>query len=118
MSRFKKTVTVSAVLILEFLSLSLFTNRIVSSAKAYVPPLLHTPSHTEARVARLDSPAKTDGGFVFESYGEPTPRSGVFLNAEENREISVRSFLVRPLFFSIILASKVPRYISKSVLNL
>jgi hypothetical protein len=119
MSRVKKKFAALAVLLsLEFLSPGLFTNGIFSYANEYGPPLLQALSHTDAGVVKLDSSAKTDGGFVLESYGEPTPRSAVLLTAEENRGTSVRRFLVSPLFFRIILAPKVPRYISKSVLNL
>jgi hypothetical protein len=118
MSRVKKKFAALAVLLsLEFLFMGLFTNGF-SWINQYIPPLLQAPSYTDADVVKLDSPAKTDGGFVLESHAEPTPRSGVFLTAEENPGISVRSFLVSPLFFRIVLAPKVPRYISKSVLNL
>ena len=117
MSRVNKKIAALAVLFgLEFLSLGLFTNGTFSWTNQYITPLLKDASRTDVRVAKLD--AKTSGGFVLESYGEPTPQSGVFLAAKENSGISVRSFVVSPLFFRIILAPKVPRYIAKSVLNL
>jgi hypothetical protein len=114
----KKLVALSALFALEFLSLGFFTNGTFSWATHYVPRLLKATLYAHARAAKLDSPAKADGGFVLESSGEPTPSSGVFLTAKENVGISHRSFVVSPLFFKIILAPKVSRYISKSVLIL
>jgi hypothetical protein len=119
MSRVKKKLSALAVLVsLEFLFLGVFTNGTFSWANQYLPPLLKGALHTDASAAKLDSPAKTDGRFVFESSGEPTSPSGVFLTAKENVGISLRSFVVSPLFFRIILAPKVSRYLSKSVLLL
>jgi hypothetical protein len=114
----KKPLALSVLFSLEFLSLGLFTNGTFSWTNQYVPPLLKAASHTDASAVKLDSPAKTDGRFVFESSGEPTSPSGVFLTAKENIGISLRSFVVSPLFFRNILAPKVSRYISKSVLNI
>ena len=117
MSRVNKKIAALAVLFsLEFLPLGLFTNGSFSWSNQYIPPLLEGASRTEVQVVKLA--AKTNGGFVLESYGEPTPQSGVFLAAKENSGISARSFVVSPLFFRIILAPKVPRYIANSVLNL
>ena len=114
MSRVKKKfVTLAVLFSLEFLFLSLFANGTFSWTNQYVPPLLQATQQTDARAVKLDSPAKTDGGFVLKSYGEPT---GVFLTAKENVGISFRSFVVSPVFFRIILSPKVPRYISQSVL--
>ena len=119
MSPVKKKLSVLSVLFsLEFLSLGFFTNGTFSWSTHYVPPLLKTASHTHARAVKLDSPAKTDGRFVLERYSEPTPRSGVFLTARENAKVSLQSFVVGPFFFRMILAPKVSRYISKSVLNI
>lgn len=119
MSRVKKKVAGLAVLVgLEFLFLGLFTNGTFSWTNQYVPPLLKAAAHTDARAVRLDSPVKTDGRFVLERYTEPTPRSGSFLTAKENTEVPLRSFVIVRLFFRIILAPKVSRYIFKSVLNI
>jgi hypothetical protein len=119
MSRVKQQLSALSVLFsLEFLSLGFFANGTFSWSTQHVPPLLKAASHAHARAVKLDSPAKPDGRFVFESSGEPTSPSGVFLTAKENVGISLRSFVVSPLFFRIILAPKVSRYISKSVLNL
>jgi hypothetical protein len=119
MSRVKKTALALAVLFsLQFLSLGLFTNGTFSWTDQYVPPLLKAVSHTDAGVVKLDSAAKTDGAFIFERHGELTPRSGGFLAAKEPAEVFLQSFIVVPLFFRIILAPKVSRYISKSVLVL
>jgi hypothetical protein len=119
MSRLKnKLAALSVLFSLEFLSLGLFTNGTFSWTRQYVPPLLKEALHTDASAVKLDSPAKTDGGFILESSGEPIPSSGVFLTAKENVGISHRSFVVSALFFKIILAPKVSRYISKSVLIL
>jgi hypothetical protein len=109
MSRFKKTAWALAVLFsLEFLSLGLFINGTFSWTNQYVPHLLKAASHTNASVVKLDSPAKSDGRFVLQSYVEPI--------AKENGGISPRSLVISPLFRRIILAPKVSRYISKSVL--
>jgi len=117
MSRVKKQLSALSVLLgLEFLSLGLFTHGTFSWANQHVPPLLKAASHIDFRVVELY--AKTDGGLVLESNGEPTPRSAVFLTAKKILGISVPSVVVSPLFFRIILTPKVPRYISKSVLNL
>jgi hypothetical protein len=119
MSRVKKQLFALSVLFgLEFLSLSFFTNGTFSWGTPCVPCVLKATSHAHARAAKLDSPAKADGGFVLESFVEPIPSSGVFLTAKENVGIPRRSFVVSPLFFKIILAPKVSRYISKSVLIL
>jgi hypothetical protein len=114
----KKLVALSALFALEFLSLGFFTNGTFSWGTYYVPRRLKATLYAHARAAKLDSPAKADGGFALESSGEPTPSSEVFLTAKENVGISHRSFVVSPLFFQIILAPKVSRYISKSVLIL
>ena len=119
MSRVQKTAVALAVLFsLEFLSLGFFTNGTFSRGIHYVPPLLKAISHAHARAAKLDSLVKPDSRFVLETSGEPIPLSGVFLTARENVGISHRRFVVSPLFFKSILAPKVSRYISKSVLNL
>ena len=119
MSSVKKTaLALSVLLSLEFLFLGLFTNGTFSWTNQYVPPLLKAISHAHARAAKLDSLVKPDSRFVLETSGEPIPLSGVFLTARENVGISHRRFVVSPLFFKSILAPKVSRYISKSVLNL
>ena len=103
MSRVKKKFAALAVLFsLEFLFLGLFTNGTFSWTRQYIPPLLKEALHTDAGVVKLDSPAKTDGGFVFERYGEVTPRSGEFLAAKETAKVSLRSFVVVRLFSRII----------------
>ena len=119
MSRVQKTaVALSVLFSLEFFFLGLFPNGTFAWTNQYVPPLLKAASHTDASAVKLDSAAKTDGGFILEGSGEPIPSLGVFLTAKENVGISHRSFVVSPLFFKIILAPKVSRYISKSVLIL
>jgi hypothetical protein len=115
MSRVKKNFVALTVLFsLEFFSLGLFTNRIFSWTNQYVP----VAAHTDAGALKLVSPAKTDGGFILKSYGEPTPQSEAFLTATQKPGISIRSLVVSRLFLRIIFAPKVSRYISKSVLNL
>jgi hypothetical protein len=114
MSRVKNRLAALAVLFgIELLPLGLFTGETSRSDQ-------HTPAaaQTDASAVKLDSPAKTDGGFVFGNYVEPTPRSGAFLTAKEKPGIFVRSFVVNPPFFRIIFAPKVSRYIYKSVLTL
>lgn len=117
MSRMNKKIAALAVLFsVEFLGLGLSTNGTFFWTHQYFPPLLEAASHTDFRIVELC--AKTDDGFVLENYGEPTRQSEVFLTVKENLGISVRSFVLSPLFFRIILTPKVPRYISKAVLNL
>ena len=119
MSRVNKTALALSVLFsLEFLFLGLFPNGTFVWANQYVSPLLEAASHTDAGVVKLDSPAKTDGASVLEGYGEVTPRSGGFLAAKEAAEVFLQSFIVVPLSFRFILAPKVSRYLSKSVLIL
>ena len=119
MSRVKKTALGLSVLFsLEFLFLGLFPNRTFAWTNQYVPPPLKAASHTYAGIVKLNSPAKTDGASVLESYGEVTPRSGGFLAAKETAEVFLQSFIAVPLSFRFILAPKVSRYLSKSVLIL
>jgi len=119
MSRLKKTLFVGSVLLsLEFLSLGFFITRTFAWTNQHVPPLLTAVPPVDAGPVRLDSPAKTDGSFVLEKDGEITPRSGGFLTTIEPAQVFLRSLVVVPFFFRIILTPKVSRYISKSVLNL
>jgi hypothetical protein len=90
----------------------------LSWSTPYVTPLLKATSHNHATAVKLDSPAKPNDSFVLASDGEQMPRSRVFFLAKETATPSLRSFVVVPLFFRIILAPKVSRYISKSVLNI
>jgi hypothetical protein len=109
MSPVKKTaLALSVLLSLEFLFLGLFTNGTFSWTNQYVPPLLKAALHADASAVKLDSPAKTNGGFVLERYGELTPRSGGFLAAKENVGISFRSFVVSPLFRILWLPKYLP----------
>jgi hypothetical protein len=117
MSRVKKTsLALSVLFSLGFLSLGLFTNRTLSWTSQHVPLLLNAASYIDARTVKLDSPSKSDGRFVLDSYGESRPPSGVFLAAQETVGIFRRRFVVRPLFLRTLLAPKVSRYIFKSVL--
>ena len=119
MSRVKKTALALSVLFsLEFLFLGLFANETFAWTNQYVPPLLEAASRTDAGIVKLDSPAKTDGASILESYGEVTPRSGGFLAANDTAEVFLQSFIVVPLSFRFIPAPKVSRYLSKSVLIL
>ena len=102
---------------LHALSLSLFSSGIFSWSNQYDSTLLKAASRTDAGVT-LETPAKTDDGFVLKGYDEPTPRSGIVLTAKESSGISVRSFVVNPFFFRITFAPKVSRYVCKSVLNI
>ena len=119
MSRVKQTALALSVLFsLEFLFLGLCPNRTFVWTKQSVPPPLKAASHTDAGVVKFDSPARTDGASVLESYGEVSPRSGGFLAATEIAEVFLQSFIVVPLSFRFIVAPKVSRYLSKSVLIL
>jgi hypothetical protein len=115
-----KTILLAALVLLslEFLSPSLFTNRIFARTAQPIPPLLKAASHDDGSAAKIDFPATTAARFVLEMYGELTPRSGVFLTAKENAGVSPRSVIVVPHFFTMIFAPKVSRHISKSVLNI
>ena len=118
MSRVNTILAAWAVLFgLEFVSLGLATNATFSWTNEYIPPLQMDSSHIATGDIKSDFPA-TDGGLVLESYGERTPQSGVFLTTKENLWISIRRFVDSSLCSRIILAPKVPRYVSKSVLNL
>src|SRR5262249_44594809 len=118
MSRVKKKLAAVAVFFtLELLSLGLFTNGTFSWSNQHILVTTKTDTTTSTTL-KLSSPAKRDDAFVFRSYGEPTRRFGIFLTAKESLGISARSFVASPLFCRIILAPKVSRYISKSVLNL
>ena len=103
---------------LEFLSLGLFTNGTFSWTDQYVPPLLKAVSHTDAGVVKLDSRRNLMALSFLRGIGELTPRSSGFLVTKEPAEVFLQSFIVVPLFFRIILAPKVSRYLSKSVLVL
>jgi hypothetical protein len=119
MSRVKQKLSVLSVLFsVEFLSLGVFTIGTFSWSTQHVPPLLEAASHAHARAVKLDSPPETDGRFVLESDGEPKAPSATFLTTNDPAQVFLRSFVVVPLFFRIILTPKVSRYISKSVLNL
>jgi hypothetical protein len=119
MSRLKKTLFVGSVLLsLEFLSLGFFINRTFAWGNQHVPSLLTATPPVDASPVRLDSPAKTDASFVLEKDGEITPRSGGFLTTIERAQVFLRSVVVVPFSFRIILTPKVSRYIFKSVLNL
>jgi len=119
MSRAKKTLFVlSALFSLEFLSLGFFTNGIFAWTVRHVPPMLRAAPHSPDSAVKLNSPAKTDSCLVLERYAELTPHSAGFLTANENAGFSLRNLRVVPLRFRIILAPKVSRYISNSVLNI
>ena len=115
MSRLKKKLVALAVVFsVGFLSLGFFANGAFS--RAALSPL--NTSHANLSAIKLASLAKTAGCFVFKEYDELTPRSGNFLTAKETAQFSLRRYTVVPFRFRIILAPKVSRYISKSVLNI
>jgi hypothetical protein len=119
MSRTQKTLFVLSVLFgLEFFSLGFFAKGISSRTARHVPPLLKTAPHSPESAVTLDSPAKTDSRFILEKYADLTPGSTGFLSANENARFSLKNSRIVPLRFRIILAPKVSRYISKSVLNI
>ncbi|MGH7795356.1 MAG: hypothetical protein ACREQ2_10730 [Candidatus Binatia bacterium] len=104
---------------LQVLSQDLFSGGNFSPTDPPITPRLKAASHTLARAAKLDFPATPAGRFVLEMYGELTPRSGDFLSAKEPAGVSLRSFIVvPPSVRMIILAPKVSRHLSKSVLNI
>lgn len=83
MTHVKTTFAALAVLFsVGFLFLALFASGTVSGPSHHVP----AASHTDASIVKLDTATRTDGGFVLKSYGESTPRSGVFLTAKERPE--------------------------------
>jgi len=115
----KRTLFVlSALFSLEFLSLGFLTNGLFSWAGRHVPSLLNAASHINARAIKFDSTAKIDRTSVLEQCCEPIPHPDGFLATKGNAEASRRSVIVAPLFDKIVLAPKVSRYISKSVLNI
>ena len=118
MSRLKeKLVALAVVFSVGFLSLGFFANRAFSRAAEHVLSPLNT-SHANLSAIKLASLAKTAGCFVLKEYDELTPRSGNFLTAKETAQFSLRRYTVVPFRFRIILAPRVSRYISKSVLNI
>ena len=119
MSRLKKKLVALAVVFsVGFLSLGFFANGAFSRAAEHVLSPLNTTSHANLSAIKLASLAKTAGCFVFKEYDELTPRSGNFLAAKETAQFSLRRYTVVPFRFRIILAPRVSRYISKSVLNI
>ena len=103
----------------ELLCLAFLTNGNVSWTMQHIPRLLKGTPHINTDAVKLDSPDKTYGRFVREVSDEPTPlRPAGFINAKENAGISLRSFMPVPHRFRSIIAPKVSRYISKSVLNI
>jgi hypothetical protein len=105
----------SFLLSVEFLSLGFFINLTFAWINQHVSPLL-TP--VDARPVRFDSPANTDGRFIFKKVGEITPRSGGFLTTTEPAQVFLRNRVIIPYSFRIIITPKVSRYIAKSVFNL
>jgi hypothetical protein len=105
-----------ALLSLESLSLSLFTKGVFSQTARPFAPLLNTASHDHAGAGKIDFPATTAAHFDLQIFGELMPRPAGFLTAKEN--VSPRSVIVVRHFPTMIFAPKVPRYISKSVLNI
>jgi uncharacterized membrane protein YedE/YeeE len=119
MSCAKKTLFVLSVLFgVEFFSLGFSAKGIFSWTARHVAPLLQAAPHTHDSAVKLESPAKSDGHVVFEKYAELTPDSAGFLTGNGNADFSLRNSRVVSLRFRIILAPKVSRYISKSVLNI
>ena len=110
----KKTLALSVLFSLEFLSLGLFTNGTFSWTNQYVPPLLKAASHTDASVVKQYSSAESGSRVDLKTYDQPTPRSEKFLTAD----VSLRSFTIVPPHCRVTLAPKVSRYIAKSVLNI
>jgi uncharacterized membrane protein YedE/YeeE len=115
----KKTLFVLPALFgLEFLFLGFFTNGIFSWTVRHVAPLLKGAAGTPERTVQLNFPAKIVHGFALEGYNDRTPRSAGFLIANENAKFSLKNLTTVPLRFRVILAPRVSRYISKSVLNI
>lgn len=115
----KKTLFVLPALFgLEFLFLGFFTNGIFSWTVRHVTPLLKGAPRTPESTVELNFPAKTVRRCVLEGYTEPTSRSAEFLTPNQNAKFSLKNLTTVPLRFRIILAPKVSRYISKSVLNI
>jgi hypothetical protein len=114
----KKILWASLVLlILECLSLGVFINGTFSRTPQPIAPVLRAASHIDSGAAKFESHAKTAVRFVLEMYGELAPRSPAFLTAKEIGAVSLRRFIFVPLF-RVILAPKVSRYVTRSVLNI
>jgi hypothetical protein len=119
MLRVKKPLSgLSALFVLDFLSLFCFTSGTLPWSAQHVSRLLKPASHASAKTGKLYSSARTDERLVLESDGEPKPGSEVVLTAKENFRISRRSLVLSSLYFRTILVPKVSRYIFKSVLNI
>jgi hypothetical protein len=87
-----------ALLSLESVSLSLFTQGVFSRTRRPIPP---AAAHFDLQIS-----------------GELMSRPEGFLTAKENAGVSPRGVIVVRHFSTMVLAPKVPRYISKSVLNI
>jgi hypothetical protein len=121
MSRVKTILLAALVLLsLAFLSPSLFTSGAIDRSAQPIPAVLKATSHDNAGAAKakINIPATTAAQFILEMYGELPPRSEGFLTTSENAGVARPSVIVVPHVFLGILAPKVSRYISKSVLNI
>ncbi len=117
MLRAKKTLVVLPALFgLEFLFLGVFTNGIFSWTVRHVAPLLKGAQRAPESTVKSDFTSKSDG--VLGGYTEATSRSVAFVTARENAEFSLKPLAVAPFRFRAVLAPKISRYISKSVLNI
>ena len=102
MSRVKQTALALSVLFsLEFLFLGLFPNGTFAWTNQSVLPPLKAASHTDAGVVKLDSPARTDGASVLESYGEVTPALRRFFSRNRNRGSLPPELHRRSAFFQV-----------------
>ncbi len=118
MSRFRKILLVLLILLSpQFLSQGLsITKKFTIDQPA--APWFKAASHSHAGAAEIRSATQTDRREVFEIYGELPPRWAAALTAREKASLSPRSFTVLTVFDASMLAPKVPRYISNSVLNI
>jgi hypothetical protein len=114
----KRFFVLSALFSLEFLSLGLLANGLFSWAAGHVPPLLNAAARINARAVTSDSRVKIDRVFVLEQYGESPAQPAGFITLRGNGEPSRRRAIAALRFAKIVLAPKISRYISKSVLNI
>jgi hypothetical protein len=117
MSRAKKQVsTLSFLFSLGFLSPVFFTYGALSWATRHLAPLLNAPS--AATVVKWYSPLSNASRHDFRAASEQEPCAEGVLSTKQKTEFSLKNLIILPIRSKFILACKIPRYISKSVLNL
>jgi hypothetical protein len=104
----RKFAALAALFSFEFLSRGLFANGPFSRDQSVYPASAKECRELMPGALNRIPGRKTEGGLVLEGYSEPTPQSDGFLTAQQTAGNSIRSFVVNPSFFRIILSVNVP----------